>query len=281
MEIMRLFSYMNLYDLSDKTPNLDRFCNDKVFTCAFGRPGVFFNSYNPSFWKKKYKMQRVQEEESHTGYTPPPPYTLVDQHNNNNNNNNINNNNNVNNNNNNQYHSQNPYPATVIPPDADFRLAQKLQDEEYAHWVDTTPQQEYYRSGETSISTHLPRAPMPPIPEHYQYNHYQSYQNEQNQNFQNTGQSQQYPVIYASPNQPPLPYQTSPYASNCAGNGQMCYGSMNQGYYHSSQSHPFYNAPYHNYQQISQREVEEDNSNCLSGFALASLLCYCFSLYDE
>lgn len=37
------------------------------------------------------------------------------------------------------------------------------------------------------------------------------------------------------------------------------------GYYHSSQSHPFYNAPYHNYQQIPQREVEEDNSSCFSG----------------
>ncbi|PKC15737.1 hypothetical protein RhiirA5_348656 [Rhizophagus irregularis] len=220
-------------------------------------------------------MQRVQEEESHVGYTPPPPYTLVDQHTHNCNSNNNIINNNTNNNNNptqQQYHSQNPYPATVIPPDADFRLAQKLQDEEYAqaqaHWVDTNPQQDYYsnvRSGETSISTNLPRAPMPPIPEHYQYNHYQSYQSEQN--YQHSGESQ-YPIVYASPNQPPLPYQTSPYANNCASNGvngQACYGSMNQGYYHSSQSHPFYNAPYHNYQQIPQREVEEDNSSCFSG----------------
>lgn len=70
---------------------------------------------------------------------------------------------------------------------------------------------------------------MPPIPEHYQYNHYQSYQSEQN--YQHSGESQ-YPIVYASPNQPPLPYQTSPYANNCASNGvngQACYGSMNQG----------------------------------------------------
>ncbi|RIA94640.1 hypothetical protein C1645_734627 [Glomus cerebriforme] len=212
--------------------------------------------------RKKYKMQRVQEEESHVGYIPPPPYTLVDQQypgNNNNNNNNSNNNNPTLQ----QYHSQNPYPATVIPPDADFRLAQKLQDEEYARWAETNPQQEYYstRAGETSASTHLPRAPMPPIPEHYQYNHYQSYQNDPT--FQHPSQSQQYPIIYASPNQPPLPYTTSPYVNN-GGNGGIGYGSLNQGYYTSSQSHPFYNAPYHNYQQITQRE-EEDSSSCLSG----------------
>ncbi|CAB5369712.1 unnamed protein product [Rhizophagus irregularis] len=189
-------------------------------------------------------MQRVQEEESHVGYTPPPPYTLSTVY--------I-----IKKDNSTTVSLPNPYPATVIPPDADFRLAQKLQDEEYAqaqaHWVDTNPQQDYYsnvRSGETSISTNLPRAPMPPIPEHYQYNHYQSYQSEQN--YQHSGESQ-YPIVTLHQINHHYHIKLPPYANNCASNGvngQACYGSMNQGYYHSSQSHPFYNAPYHNYQQI-------------------------------
>ncbi|CAG8475131.1 15801_t:CDS:2 [Funneliformis caledonium] len=124
-----------------------------------------------------------------------------------------------------QYHSQNPYPATVISSDADFRLAQKLQDEEYARWVESNPQQEpvLNRAGESSVGPHLPRAPMPPIPEHYQYNHHQQFQN---------SPSYQSPIVYASPNQPPLPYsQTSPYANNGASGGannQPYYGSLNQ-----------------------------------------------------
>ncbi|CAG8562981.1 10514_t:CDS:2 [Diversispora eburnea] len=69
-------------------------------------------------------MQRIHDSEERSGHTPPPPYALVD---------------NLTRNNNQaqsqQYHSQNPYPAAVIPSEADFRLAQKLQDEEYAQWM--------------------------------------------------------------------------------------------------------------------------------------------------
>ncbi|CAG8452435.1 5927_t:CDS:2, partial [Acaulospora colombiana] len=122
-----------------------------------------------------------------------------------------------------QYHSQNPYPATAVPPGADLRLAQKLQDED--------------------------APPLPPIPENHQYNHYPSYQNNLSHCHHHNPS-----VIYASPNQPPLPYvQPGPYANGV-------------GYYYSTQSHPFYNAQA-SHQHAPYRSVEEeDNSpNCLTG----------------
>lgn len=134
-----------------------------------------------------------------------------------------------------QYHSQNPYPAAVIPPEADFRLAQKLQDEEYAQWVETN-QDSIHPQCEPSTSCHNSSAPpLPSIPENYQYNHYPSYQN--NLSHCHHHNQSQYPIIYASPNQPSLPYaQTAPYVTNGVagscnrGGNATYYGSLNQGY---------------------------------------------------
>ncbi|CAG8569233.1 3473_t:CDS:2, partial [Ambispora leptoticha] len=191
-------------------------------------------------------MQRHHEE----GSTPPPPYTLVDHLNtsassstvaaNNNNNTSSSFSQNQTNGNNTlnitpQYHSQNPYPATVISTDSDYRLAQKLQEEEYALGMDQNPYEPYpsrrIHGGESSTSilptSHHQRVPMPPIPEHYTCNYHHSYQNS---------------------------------------------GGTTGNYYSSAQSHPFYNAPYYNYQQqhhqhlAYQHEEEEDNSpGCLTG----------------
>ncbi|CAG8557702.1 132_t:CDS:2 [Paraglomus brasilianum] len=163
-------------------------------------------------------MQRIHDEEHISTTPPPPPYTVVDQYNGANN---------V------QYHTQNPYPATVITSDVDYRLAQKLQDEEYALWVDQNQHDYRTRPGEPptagtaaaagTVIPHHCRPPMPPIPEHSPYNHHH--------HPCQGGNPQQYPVVYASPIQPPLPYsQTMPYASNndICGEGQPYYGSMNQ-----------------------------------------------------
>ena len=63
--------------------------NQHYFFHRFTQTFCFFGNRK----EEKYKMQRVQEEELHTGQTPPPPYTLVDQQFPGNNNNNHNNNN--------------------------------------------------------------------------------------------------------------------------------------------------------------------------------------------
>ncbi|CAG8509577.1 19173_t:CDS:2 [Dentiscutata erythropus] len=193
-------------------------------------------------------MQRVHESEERSGHTPPPPYTLVDQFTGGSTTQTQ------------QQHSQNPHPENL--PDSDFRLAQKLQDEEYVRWTETNRQQDLVSSvGESSIDHFHSRA-IPPIPENYRCNHYIPYQSNPTQHLQ-----QQYPIIYASPNQPPLPYnQSDPYINN--GGGQY-YGSLNQdrsGYYQLPRSHPYYN----NYQTTqlpaSYHAVEEeDNSGCLTG----------------
>ncbi|CAG8508760.1 4063_t:CDS:2 [Acaulospora morrowiae] len=167
-----------------------------------------------------------------------------------------------------QYHSQNPYPATVIPPEVDFRLAQKLQDEEYVQWIENNQPQDstHHRAGESSVGFCNPSAPpLPPIPENLQYNHYPSYQN----NLSHCHHHQS--VVYASPNQPPLPYtQSAPYANggggSCTGGNNTYYGSLNQGYYPSTQSHPFYHTQVP-HQHVMYRSVEEEDnsSSCLTG----------------
>ncbi|CAG8571915.1 3985_t:CDS:2 [Ambispora gerdemannii] len=207
-------------------------------------------------------MQRPHEE----GTTPPPPYTLVDHLNTstssstaapNNASTTLNSTNNQNRpggdntlNTTPQYHSQNPYPATAISTDPDYRLAQKLQDEEFALWVDQNPDEPFLSrgilAGESSTSilptSHHQRA-LPPIPEHYTCNYHHSHQN----------------------------------SGGAGAHHSSYYGSLSQGttgnYYSSAQSHPFYNAPYYNDQQQQQQqhlayrhEEEEDNSpGCLTG----------------
>ncbi|CAG8587999.1 1285_t:CDS:2 [Gigaspora margarita] len=173
-------------------------------------------------------MQRVHESEERSGHTPPPPYTLVDQ-----------------------------FTGGKNSPDSDFRLAQKLQDEEYARWAESNRQQDLVSSvGESPIDHFHSRVIPPPIPENYRCNHYIPYQSNPTQHPQ-----QQYPIIYASPNQPPLPYnQSDPYISN--GGGQY-YGSLNQdrtGKLSTLSNHLFS-------LQASYHVVEEDDntSGCLTG----------------
>ncbi|KAG9300369.1 hypothetical protein G9A89_009993 [Geosiphon pyriformis] len=224
-------------------------------------------------------MQPDYEE----GSTPPPPYTPID---------NLNSSSNIISpniiqphqfgniplNTSAQYHSQDPYPATVIPGDPDFRLAQKLQDQEYTMWIDQNQIEEHFNpsrgtAGESSaFNPARPRISMPPIPEHYPCNYHPQYQNAI------PSSRQQYPIVYASPNQPPLPYsQTAPYGSSTGLTSDSVdlhssyYGSLTQGGSYSSTNHPFNNAPYHQHFQQQQSsafrsEEEEDYApGCLAG----------------
>ncbi|CAG8551776.1 14202_t:CDS:2, partial [Gigaspora rosea] len=154
-----------------------------------------------------------------------------------------------------------PPPYTLVDQ---FTGGSTTQDEEYARWAESNRQQDLVSSvGESPIDHFHSRVIPPPIPENYRCNHYIPYQSNPTQHPQ-----QQYPIIYASPNQPPLPYnQSDPYISN--GGGQY-YGSLNQdrtGYYQLPRSHPYYN----NYQTTqlpaSYHVVEEDDntSGCLTG----------------
>ncbi|CAG8719880.1 8506_t:CDS:1, partial [Scutellospora calospora] len=110
---------------------------------------------------------------------------------------------------------------------SDFRLAQKLQDEEYTRWVESNRQQELVSSAGESSSDHFhSRVQIDPIPENYRCNHFLPYQSNSTQHLL---QPQQYPIIYASPNQPPLPYnQSDPFTNNGAVGNPPYYGSLNQ-----------------------------------------------------
>ncbi|CAG8572738.1 12704_t:CDS:2 [Cetraspora pellucida] len=119
-------------------------------------------------------MQRVHESEERSGHTPPPPYTLVDQFTDGSTTQT-------------QQHSQNTYSENS--PDSDFRLAQKLQDEEYARWAESNRQQDLVSNvGESSVD-HFHSRVVPPIPENYRsyyqlprpYPYYNNYQTTQPQ----------------------------------------------------------------------------------------------------
>ncbi|CAG8517723.1 6961_t:CDS:2 [Cetraspora pellucida] len=198
-------------------------------------------------------MQRVHESEERSGHTPPPPYTLVDQF--------------TDGSTTQTQHSQNPYSENS--PDSDFRLAQKLQDEEYVRWAESNRQQDLVSNvGESSVD-HFHSRIVPPIPENYRCNHHIPYQSNLTQNPQ---PQQQYPIIYASPNQPPLPYNhPDSYISNGVGGNLQYYGSLNQdrtAYYQLPRPYPYYN----NYQttqpQTSYHTIDDDDntaSGCLTG----------------